>query len=173
MKKGLLVILFALFAMSNVNAQFSLGVGGSLFSDGTALELRGNYTVGEKFSIVPYFDYFVSTDYGTGSYSTSDYKLDVSFMMYGVDGHYSLGDPDAFDYYPLLGVNIFSAHVSVSSTEDSSINYSTTVSHTGLALGGGLTYALSDSAKLFAELRYLSHGNSSGTGLSAGVLFNL
>ncbi len=161
MKKGLFIVLFAMFAMSNVNAQFSVGGGATLFNGGTALELRGNYTVAEKISIVPYFDYFLSTGSDYSAYT----NVKVSTMMYGVDGHYSLGDPEALDFYPILGLNIYSSSVSAE-------GYNYSFSHTGLDFGGGLTYALSDSMKLFGEGRYMSHGLASAFGISAGLLFS-
>ena len=155
MKKGLFIVLFALFAMSNVNAQFSVGAGGTMFSGGTALELRGSYNVNEKIAVVPYFDYFLSS-------GTSVPGVNYSFMMYGVDGHYSLGDPEGFDFYPVLGLNIFSISTTFDKTPE--LNYSG--STTGISAGGGLTYALSDNMKLFAEGRYLQ----SAFGISAGIL---
>ncbi len=139
MKKGLLVILIALFAMSNVNAQFSLGGGATMFSDVTGFELRVNYAVNDQISVVPFFDSF------------------SGISMYGLDGHYSLGDPEAFDFYPLLGLNMISFSGS---------------SHTGFEAGGGLTYSLSDNLKLYGELRYINHVYGA-TAISAGILYQL
>jgi len=153
MKKGLFLLLMAFFAMSNVNAQTSIG-GGVLFTDVTAVELKADFGVADKFSVSPSVDYFLLG---------KQYGSNVSMFMFGVDGHYNLGDPQALNFYPLLGLNYFSITYSgegYSGTWGSGI---------GLTAGGGATYALSDSMKLYGELKYVR----SGLGISAGILFNL
>ena len=153
MKKGLIIILLALFAMSNVNAQVSVGGGGLLFSDATALELKADFAVSDQISISPFFDYFMLDKAIWGD--------NVSLTMFGADGHYSLGDREAFDYYPILGINYF--RVSFSDGENSlSVG-----SEAGLTAGFGSTYALSENLKLFGEAKYIR----SAFGLAAGIMF--
>jgi len=145
MKKSLFLILMAFFAMSNVNAQLSLG-GGVLLSNSTAVEFKADFGLAQKLSISPSFDYFLLG------------KKNVSMYMFGVDGHYSLGNRDSFDFYPLLGVNFFNYS-----------NGNSKASTTGLTAGGGISYALSDSMKLYGEAKYLH----SSFGASLGILFSL
>ena len=148
MKKGLLLLLMAFFAMSSMKAQISLG-GGVLLTNNTAVEFKADFGIAQKLSISPSFDYFLLG---------KKYGSNVSMYMFGVDAHYSLGNRDAFDFYPLLGVNFFkySSGGSKAST-------------TGLTAGGGISYALSDSMKLYGEAKYLH----SAFGASLGILFSL
>ena len=138
----------AFFAMSNVNAQLSLG-GGVLLTDITAVELKADFGLTQKLTISPSADYFLLG---------KKYGSNVSMYMLGIDGHYSFGDRNSFDYYPLLGVNFFNYS-----------NGSSKGSTTGLTAGGGISYALSDSMKLYGEAKYLH----SAFGASVGILFSL
>ena len=148
MKKGLFLILFAFFAMSNVNAQLSLG-GGVLLTNNTAVEFKADFGLSQKLSISPSFDYFLLG---------KKYASDASMYMLGVDAHYSFGNRDAFDFYPLLGVNFFKFS-----------NSGSKASTTGLTAGGGISYALLDSIKLYGEAKYLHKA----FGASLGILFSL
>jgi len=160
MKKVLLLTLFVLFTLTKMNAQTSVG-GGVMLSDEMAIEAKADFGVSDQISISPSFDYFLidANKYGTG-YGISD--LSITMFMIGADGHYNLGDPEALNYYPLLGLN----YVSVSfSGEGASYSYGSGI---GLTVGGGATYALSESMKLYGEVKYIR----SGLGLSAGLLFS-
>ena len=151
MKKGLIIILFALFAMSNVKAQ-SVGFGATMFNGATALEVRGSYSINENISLTPYLDYYMGMPSGT------------SMMMFGVDGHYSLGDPDALDFYPLAGVGLVKVSVS-------GVGISGSANGAYFDLGGGATYALSEKLKLFGEAKYYIAGDGA-VGFSAGFFYS-
>jgi len=154
MKKVFIIAILALFSMTKINAQTSIGGGVLLGSYTTAIEAKADFGITEKISVSPSFDYFLTNNtYG------SNYHM----YMFGVDGHYNLGDPEAFNYYPLLGLNYFAVSFS---GEDYSF---TDGSGIGLTVGGGATYALSESFKLYGEAKYIR----SGFGLSLGVLFSL
>ncbi len=153
MKKGLFIVLFTLFAMSNIKAQTSVGVGVFL-SGGTAVELKADFGISDAISVSPSFDYFMNS----GNYAGTK----ISMMLFGVDGHYNLGDPEALNYYPILGVHYLKLSAS-------SGGYGISVGGAGLTAGFGATYGLSDSMKLYGEAKYMM----GGFGLSAGLLFNL
>jgi len=153
MKKGLLSTLFILFALTNMNAQTSVGAGVLLGNGATAIEAKANFGISDQISISPSFDYFLLDN---------SYGSNVSMYMLGVDGHYNLGDPESLNYYPLLGLN----YLSVSFSGDGyNFSYGSGI---GLTAGGGATYALSESMKLYGEVKYIR----SGLGLSAGLLFS-
>ena len=159
MKKGLLSTLFILFALTNMNAQTSVGAGVLLGNGATAIEAKANFGVSDQISISPSFDYFLLGDSYDSLYGSD---INISIYMFGVDGHYNFGDPDALNYYPLAGLNYFAVSYSgngVSGNVGSGI---------GLTVGGGATYALSESMKLYGEVKYIR----SGLGLSAGLLFS-
>ncbi len=154
MKKGLLLTLFALFSMTRISAQTSLGGGLLLGSYTTAVEVKADFGVSEQISISPSIDYYLVD---------SSFGSNVTMYLLGVDGHYNLGDAESFNYYPLLGLNYFSVSFS---GEGYNFSYGSGV---GLTVGGGGTYALSESLKLYGELKYIR----SGVSFSAGVMFSL
>ena len=154
MKKVLLITVLTLLSMTKMNAQTSAGGGVLLGSYTTAIEAKADFSVADQISISPSFDYFLVD---------SSYGVNLTMFMLGADGHYNLGDPESFNYYPLLGLNYFSVSYS---GEGYSYSYGSGI---GLTVGGGGTYALSESLKLYGELKYIR----SGFGFSAGVMFSL
>ena len=148
MKKIILTIAIV-FGMSQfAKAQVDLGGGLSLLWGTTAIEAKADFPITEKISISPSFDYFLV-----------DSAFDYSMFMISADGHYNFEVSDGFVAYPLVGFNYFSV-----SSDDFSYG-----SGIGLNIGGGATYALSDSMKLYGELKYIRIA----FGLSAGILFSL
>ena len=154
MKKVLLLTLFTLLSITKINAQTSVGGGLLLGSYTTAIEVNADFGVSEQISISPSIDYYlVGNTYGSN----------VTMYLLGLDGHYNLGDNESFNYYPLLGLNYFSVSFS---GEGYNFSYGSGI---GLTAGGGGTYALSESIKLYGELKYIR----SGIGFSAGIMFSL
>jgi len=158
MKKGLLVILIALFSLSNVKAQTSVGGGLALWND-TGVELKADFGLSEQISLSPSVDYFFSD------------LENATLLMFNLDGHYNLGDPDALNYYPLVGINYyyFSWDLPTYNIGDQTFGGNVSDGEIGFTVGAGLTYALSESMKLYGEAKYLH----SDFGASVGILFSL
>lgn len=148
MKKIILAFVIVLGISQFAKAQTDLGVGVLIGTGETAIEAKANFYVSDVISISPFVDYYlVGGDY------------DYSLFLAGVDGHYNFEVGDGFVVYPLVGLNYFYV------TGD---GYSGG-SDIGLTIGGGATYGLSDSMKLYAEAKYIR----TGFGLAAGILFSL
>ena len=149
MKKIILTIAIVLGMSQFAKAQSDFVVGVLLGGyNSVAIEAKANFGITEQISISPSFDYFLV-----------DSAYDYSMFMISADGHYNFEVGEGFIAYPLLGLNYFSI---------SSEGYSWG-SGIGLNVGGGATYALSDTMKLYAEVKYVHYG----FGLSAGILFSL
>ncbi len=162
MKKGLIFMLFALFAMSNVKAQTSIG-GGLAVWDDLGVEVKANFGINEQLSISPSFDYLFADE--------------GSHFIVNTDVHYNLGDPDALNFYPLAGLNYTYYSFDIPSY---TINGQTfgggSVSDGGIGfnLGFGSTYSVSDSMKLYGEVKFLSNDYmANDIGASFGILFSL
>jgi len=165
MKKLFISILFfGLLLVTKVNAQSAIG-GGLLLADPIAIEAKADFNVTDRISISPYFNYFIGNS-NSGNYENVSYKAGPDFII-GADGHYNLGEPESFNYYPLIGLQYGSYSASGSVGE-----YSSSVSSSGIGfnIGGGATYALSNNMKIYGELKY---NYFIGVGLSAGILFSL
>lgn len=148
MRKIFLTIAIVLGVSQFAKAQTDLGVGILVGTGTTAIEAKANFNVTDVISISPSVDYFLV-----------DSDFDYSLFMIGVDGHYNFELNDDFTAYPIVGLNYFFV---------SGDGYSGG-SDIGLSVGGGATYGLSDSMKLYAEAKYIR----TGFGLSAGILFSL
>jgi len=156
--KKLFVLAFVLFAYG-MNAQTAVGGGFTLGSYFKAINLKGEFGVSENIGISPSVDYVLGMPAGS------------SLFAINADGHYYLGDPDAFNYYPLAGLSMWMYSVNVE-------GYSASGSTFMVDLGGGATYALSDSMKLFGEAKFLLGGGGYGYGgtpllFTLGMMFNL
>jgi outer membrane scaffolding protein for murein synthesis (MipA/OmpV family) len=145
--KKVLVVLVAVFGFSTMQAQMDVGAGVSI-GGGTAIEAKANFAVSDQISISPSVDYYLID---------SAY----SYTMFGinVDGHYNFEVGDGFVAYPLVGLN----YLMISG------DGFTFASGVGINVGGGATYEISDSMKLYGELKYRRYGS----GLSVGVMFSL
>jgi outer membrane protein X len=153
MKKFIILIAIATFGMNSVKAQTLVG-GGLAIWDDTALEVKADFAISDQFSVSPSFDYLFA-NYG-------------SHFIINADAHYNLGDIDEINYYPLLGLNYNYTSIDLGSygtVSDGSI---------GLNLGGGLNYAISESMKLYGELKFMSNDHMANSlGASFGILFSL
>jgi len=160
MKKGLLLlVVFTLLGLSKVNAQTSVGGGAALW-DNTGVELKANFGLSDQISLSPSVDYFFT-----------DIK-DATFLMLNLDGHYNLGDTDALNYYPIVGVNYYYFSMTIPKITiagQTAGGGKVSDGEVGFTVGGGLSYALSDSMKLYGEAKYLHNA----FGASVGILFSL
>ena len=149
MKKIILTLAIMLGVSQFAKAQSEFGAGVLLGGWGNlGIEAKANFGITDQISISPSFDYFLV-----------DSAYDYTMFMISADGHYNFDVSDAFTAYPLIGLN----YLSISG------NGYTWGTGVGLNVGGGATYGLSDSMKLYAEAKYMR----TGLGLSAGILFSL
>jgi len=163
MKKLVLAIAFVLMSFG-MNAQTSIG-GGIVLNDNTAIEINSDFGINEQISVSPSFDYYTGLAEG------------LTYYAINVDGHYNMGDQDALNYYPLVGLGYHYISYSYSDEEiELAEAYGIDLpdvsdSSTGLNIGGGATYALSSSMKLLGELRYTTAADGS-LGIVLGILFS-
>jgi hypothetical protein len=149
MKKIILTIAIILGVSQFAQAQKDFGAGVLLGAyNSIGIEAKANFGVTDQISISPSFDYFLV-----------DSAYDGTMFMICADGHYNFEVGEGFVAYPLIGLN----YLSISGN---GYSWGTGV---GLNIGGGATYGLSDSMKLYAEAKYMR----TGFGLSAGLLFSL
>lgn len=149
MKKILLTIAIILGISPFVKAQTDVGAGILLGAyNNLAVEAKANFNVTDAISISPSLDYFLV-----------DSSYDYTMFLISADGHYNFEVSEDFTAYPLVGLNYFNI-------SGEGYSWGTGI---GLNIGGGATYSLSDSMKLYAEAKYIR----TGFGLSAGVLFSL
>jgi len=149
MKKIILTIVIVLGVSQFAKAQTDVGAGVLVGAyNNLAIEAKANFNVTDDISVSPSFDYFLV-----------DSDFDYTMFMVSADGHYNFEVSDGFTAYPLLGLNYFNI-------SGNGYSFGTGI---GLNIGGGATYSLSDSMKLYAEAKYVR----SGFGLSAGLMFSL
>lgn len=145
MRKIILYITVIVASIQFTQAQTTYGAGIS-FGNGTAVEVKADFNVADQISISPSVDYFLNT---TG----------YSAFQINLDAHYNFESGGNLVFYPLAGLNYYIV----------SGNSITGTSDLGLTIGGGGTFKLSDSMKIYSELKYIR----SGVGISAGILFSL
>jgi len=154
-----LMLSFGLKAQTSIGGGVTFGNGSTNISRGfTAITVKGDFGITDQISISPSFDYVMTGLPG------------VSFFGFNADGHYNLGDMDAFNYYPFAGLGLYMGNVKIPNYG----NFSGSVLL--INLGGGTTYAVSDGIKLLGELKYAISGNAyygGGIAITLGVLFNL
>lgn len=157
MKKIILAFVITFGISQFAQAQFDLGAGVALWGD-AGIEVKANFDITEQISISPSVDYFFE-DYPGAS---------VTSLIFNVDGHYNFEVGEGFVAYPILGVNYWNYSISF---DDPLFDDFGGVSggDVGLNAGGGATYAISDSMKLYAEVKFMR----SQAGISAGILFGL
>lgn len=156
MKKIILAFVIALGISQFAKAQVDLGAGVALWGD-MGIEVKANFPVSEEISISPSIDYFFDDFPGAS----------VTSLIFNVDGHYNFEVGEGFVAYPILGINYW--NYSINYDIDPIIDIDTSGGDVGLNAGGGATYALSDSMKLYGEVKFLR----SDVGLSVGILFGL
>jgi len=159
MRKILLTITIVLGVSQFAKAQTDLGGGIALWGD-MGIEAKANFGITEEISISPSIDYFLNDNSDGGT-----------FLMFNVDGHYNFDVGEGFVAYPLIGISYYYFSYDTPKYVIDGQTYGGRVSDgdIDLNIGGGATYALSDSMKLYAEIKFMR----SDLGLSVGVLFGL
>ena len=145
--KKVFVVLVTVLGFSIMQAQTAVG-GGLAIGGGTAIEAKANFGVSDVISISPSVDYYLV-----------DSAYSYTIIGINVDGHYNFEVGDGFVAYPLVGLNYL-----MISGDGYTYN-----SGIGINVGGGASYEISDSMKLYGELKYRRYGS----GLSVGVMFSL
>jgi len=158
MKKIILAFVIALGISQFAKAQVDLGAGIALWGD-MGIEVKANFPVTEQISISPSIDYFFEDVVGAS----------VTSLIFNVDGHYNFEVGDGFVAYPILGINYWNYNINYDDPLLDELIGDSSGGDVGLNAGGGATYALSDSMKLYAEVKFLR----SDVGLSVGILFGL
>ncbi len=157
MKKIILAFVIILGISQFAKAQVDIGGGVALWGD-MGIEVKADFPITEEISISPSVDYFFE-DYPGAS---------VTSLIFNVDGHYNFEVGEGFVAYPILGINYWNYSISFDNELYDDFG-GTSGGDVGINAGGGATYALSDSMKLYAEVKFLR----SAVGLSAGILFGL
>jgi len=139
-------------------AQMDIGGGIALWGN-VAIEAKADFSITDQISISPSIDYIL-VDENFDNYSST-------YLMFNVDGHYNFDISDGFKAYPLVGLNYY--YWTYSYDLPGYDNFSGDGGDVSINIGGGATYAISDSMKLYGELKFLR----SDIGLSAGLLFSL
>lgn len=149
--KSIFIICALTFFSFNAKAQVTqVGGGISFFSANGGSEMginaKGNFGLNESMELSPSLNYYLVDGY--------------TLMGLNGDFHYVLGDEDAFQFYPLAGINFMMASASGISNNELQFN-----------VGGGARYSLG-SLSLFGEGKYMI-GDADGMVFTAGVLFNI
>ncbi len=163
MKKGLLLALFVLFGLS-MNAQFSVG-GGFAYMNDPGIEINSEFGISDgMITLSPSLDYYFPGN-------------DVTSLAFNFEGHYNLGDTEALNYYPIAGLNYYYFSMDLPEYTDpytgQKVGGNISDGQIGFDLGFGSSYALSDSMKLYGELKYVINDYADDLGFSFGILFNL
>ncbi|WP_343330121.1 hypothetical protein [Polaribacter staleyi] len=140
MKKVLFIAALALLGFSNVNAQekgdFS-GFAGLTYPLTSGADLGINvgveYLFTDVIAVAPSFSYYFTED--------------VTSTVINIDGRYYLGGDESLKYFGLAGISFSSVKFEGFSVSD-----------TGINVGGGLIYGLSENLGLIAQLKYGSVG---------------
>ncbi len=157
MKKIFLTIVLIVGISQIAKAQISVG-GGIAYFDYPGIEAKADIPITSNISISPSVDYLFLKE--------EDFmNLSLTKFLVNVDGHYKFNISDGFVAYPLVGLGFH--YLSKHDDYDSEIEDHFT--GFGLNIGGGATYALSDSMKLYAEAKH----QQTGLGMSFGILFSL
>jgi len=173
MKK--LLVLVALMAMVSTAsfAQFKFGGGITLGSKmglndsgeekmGIGINVRGDYSFSEKFSVAPGFTYF---------FPSAPEGFDLSAWQLNADAHYKFYEADAFSLYGIGGLNY--SHMKTKFDMGDEMNdlmgafgVDTEVSDNeiGIDLGAGINFG-----QFYGELKYDTAFEQ--LGISVGILF--
>ncbi|WP_075591060.1 outer membrane beta-barrel protein [Labilibacter marinus] len=157
MKKLLFVVALIAAVVTTSNAQgwkygggLTLGTEVSIDDDlsgklGFGLNLRGDYSFNEKWSIAPGFTFFFPSAPG---------DLKYTLWQLNTDAHYNFLSEETYSLYGLGGLNY--TYAKVEDFDDSEV---------GLNIGAGINFG----SKFFGELKYDTAFDQ--LGITVGVLF--
>jgi opacity protein-like surface antigen len=164
--KKIILLLFAFFSFTAVNAQFSLGggIGYATEIDNLNFHVDGNYAFNEQWEGAATFTYYLTGESAPG--------VDLSWYGFDFNAHFNFSEYTGGKIYALAGLNIMMVSVSFEDTTGMIGDFSTSDSDIGLNIGVGTKYALNDKLSLFGEAKYTIAG-AKFFNLGAGVLFAL
>ncbi len=157
MKKLQLILAALLFVTISANAQekgaFRAQVGGLIgtataiqddgdFGIGLGINLGAEYFVSDAVSIAPGYDLFFESSVDVGGT-----ELSSNFSSINVDGRYYFGSSDV-EIYGLVGVSFASSTTTVPLFGEVSAN------DTGLNIGAGVNFPMSDNVFLNGQVKY-------------------
>jgi len=173
MKKTIILSLFTAFLFVGVtaNAQeqgeirvgagLALGTKAGIDDDGSekmgvGINIGGEYFVTDLISIAPSYTFFFKSEISFDDFGGTS----TNSRQYGslnLDGRYYFGDGD-IQFYGLAGISFASAKAEFSYEDDTDPSFnesdSATESETGLNIGGGVMYPISDNLYLNGQIKY-------------------
>lgn len=152
---SLFLLLFASFG-TTASAQLLVGggVGYSLEAEEIGINVRGVYGFNDAWRGQAGFTYYLVGE----ALNLSELNLNANYVF--------SGEPGGTLFYGLAGLNFFRAAIDLGSLGKASST------ETGLNLGGGANFAISDRTAIYGEVKYII-GDADGLVLKAGVLFGL
>ena len=145
MKKLIIIFVFTFIGFFSMNAQTELGAGVTFGGD-TAIEAKANFKLTDVIDLSPSIDYYLNTG-------------GLSVFQINLDAHYNFESGENLVFYPLAGLNYYIV----------SGGGVTATSDLDFTVGAGGTYKLSDTMKIYTELKYLR----SSFVVATGILFSL
>jgi opacity protein-like surface antigen len=160
--KRIIFFLIVFFSFTTVNAQFSLGggLGYATEIDNLNIHVDGNYAFNEQWEVAGTFTYFLTGE--------NDFGLDLNWYGFDVNAHFNFANYSGGKIYGLAGLNV----IMVSWDAPDGFTGDSSTSDTGINLGIGTRYSLSDSMSLFGEAKYTFAG-AEFFNLGVGILFAL
>ncbi len=175
--KRLLFILTVLTISSSIFAQFKLGgaltIGSQMMIDktktfnndmsvgqqtGVGINVRGDYSIGDKWSVTPGFTFV---------FSSSNSIITYSAYQFNVDGHYVFASKGDFNFYGLAGINYieekWDGNADYIDESGNEVQYDDSDNKYGINIGVGTRYK-----RWFGELKYDSAFDE--VALSVGIL---
>jgi outer membrane protein X len=181
MKKILLLVIFAVSFCFTSNAQYSAGGG---INYGTeigeiGITAKGIYAINKKFDLSANATMFFPYDYTFTINQNGDFIRNIvttSIFTINLDLHYNFALGDKLKLYPVAGYNATRIKVKVEAKSVYDYSSSTeteteTKIHSGLNLGGGINYQLSEKLNGFAEVKYIVSNYSQGV-FTLGLLYS-
>lgn len=147
-----------------VNGGFVYGTEAGYDGGGIGINLGGEYFVTDEISIAPSYDYFFKSEETFFGQTVS-----VQIGSLNLDGRYYFMNED-IQVYGLAGLSFLSAKVKVPNGFGAGGTTTVTDNETGLNIGGGVVFPLSDGISINGQLKYQTPGDGQLV-LGAGVVF--
>jgi len=171
MKKFTILTLFTAFLLVGVtaNAQeqgmirasagLALGTKAAIDESGTkagiGINIGAEYLITDNISIAPSYTFFFKSEFDTPDGFGGNVTSSNQFGSFNIDGRYYFGDGD-MELYGLFGIGIVSNSFEQSGDDGfgGTITIDGSDSETGLNIGGGINYPLSDALFLNGQIKY-------------------
>ena len=165
MKKLTLIVLALIVTNINSFSQISAGGGLSFGTEAKTIgfNLRGQYSITESIDLVGGLTFFLPKTETQTIPFVGTIKTKSTLFSFDVDGHYNFSINDKICIFPLSGLNITNASVSVNNTK-------TGDTKVGLNVGAGGAYKISESLNAFVETKYII-GKYDQLVIALGILY--